>query len=61
MKEVIETVDGVGRVLIRKSEVGEPLFVGIVKLGNPTHYHPYVFIVGTLTITLIVLKLMGKI
>ncbi len=47
MKEFIDVVDGAGRVLVRQSEAGEPLFVGVFKLGPRHHYGRYVSIAGT--------------
>ena len=60
MKNTIEHIQGVGEVLVRKSEDGEPLFVGVVKLGKKNHYSRYATMAGTLLL-LGVLRLVGVI
>jgi hypothetical protein len=56
MKQTIEYVDGIGKVLVQQSEEGEPLFVGFVKLGDRSSYHSWVSVVGALVIVVIALK-----
>lgn len=59
MERVIKTVEGIGKVAVTRSSKGEPLFVGVVKLGKKKNYGKYVLILGTLIITIIVLKIGG--
>lgn len=58
MKDYVEYIDGVGKVLVQESEEGEPMFVGFVKLGNRSSYPKWVTAVGLLVIVVIVGKYM---
>jgi len=55
---IIKGVKGVGDVLVQKSEKGEPLFIGMVKIGKKENHDKIVLIVGTIGIV-ILLKLFG--
>jgi hypothetical protein len=54
MKQFIDVVDGVGKVLVQKSEEGEPLFIGVVKLGNKYEYPYWRIALGSVAVTIII-------